>query len=313
MADSKIGAADPELVKAYANTALIARIDGRQVPLADFSPGKLPRSPLFVITGCNPGSRELTKDENRRRTEELADELRRCGFEHWECRGVASDGRWAEDGFAVAGIERDQAIELGARFGQFAVFEVDEQDVRVIGCLGPNAGVELAVRPRNWVDPWFGASEVEDSTEPSPDEETGPDEDELEEIFLTAYANGSKRVEIAGVVWECVVGPDSEYYWTNGQDEHFFEDDDAETLVSWGQDGNYPGGDYGYDLVARGTGELRRYAVFSWGSWTFDEFGPYASDEEAISAFEEQYAEWRPEEDDWDEDDEDEDDEDEEA
>jgi hypothetical protein len=44
------------------------------------------------------------------------------------------DGTWSEDSFLVGGTTRATAAELGRQFGQRAMFELDHDDLLVVGC-----------------------------------------------------------------------------------------------------------------------------------------------------------------------------------
>lgn len=142
-----------ELLRAYASTHCVVVRDGVRSLLAGPDPDPLPAAPLYVITAENPGSTPFPELENAARNAELATELRARGWTVWAALGEAADGSWAESGYAVAGAGRDAVVALGARFGQRAVFELDDAEQRIVGCLGVERGVVLAVRPRNWRTP----------------------------------------------------------------------------------------------------------------------------------------------------------------
>jgi hypothetical protein len=73
------------------------------------------------LTACNPGSVRLTDDENARRTQELRD-LLRCRWQYvYEGLSVGRDGTWREPSFLVLGMNEDEAVQIGRRFGQNAV------------------------------------------------------------------------------------------------------------------------------------------------------------------------------------------------
>jgi hypothetical protein len=52
-----------------------------------------------------------------------------------EAVGVAPDLSYGELSVAVGGLTREEAVDIGRRFRQIAIFEVDYQTVKVIGCL----------------------------------------------------------------------------------------------------------------------------------------------------------------------------------
>jgi hypothetical protein len=72
---------------------------------------------------------------NDRRQIDLRNELTRRGTWVGEAVGVAPDLSYGELSVAVGGLTREEAVEIGRRFRQVAIFEVDYQTVKVIGCL----------------------------------------------------------------------------------------------------------------------------------------------------------------------------------
>lgn len=72
---------------------------------------------------------------NARRQIDLRNELTRRGTWVGEAVGVAPDLSYGELSVAVGGLTREEALEIGRRFRQVAIFEVDYQTVKVIGCL----------------------------------------------------------------------------------------------------------------------------------------------------------------------------------
>jgi len=75
---------------------------------------------IFVITAWNPHSQPLHDKENRLREEALESELRR--FELWPAVGLDPNSEHREEGVAVFGLSEIDAINLGARYDQNAIF-----------------------------------------------------------------------------------------------------------------------------------------------------------------------------------------------
>lgn len=74
------------------------------------------------VTAYNPGSIALDEDENIRRQTALEGVLGSAGLRFFPGEGVGDDGRWPpERSVLVLGVTREQALELGRRFGQRAV------------------------------------------------------------------------------------------------------------------------------------------------------------------------------------------------
>lgn len=88
-----------------------------------------------VITACNPGFVQYSRQVNEQRNEQLRTRLVLSGFGIWQSLNTAPDGTFAEPGFLVWGITQERACELAAAFAQFAIYWYDETGARsVIGC-----------------------------------------------------------------------------------------------------------------------------------------------------------------------------------
>lgn len=74
------------------------------------------------ITAWNPGSQPLPEEENHSRQNELEAALREGGWSYFPGAGVPEETGWRpEESFLVAGIPLEEALELGRRFGQYAI------------------------------------------------------------------------------------------------------------------------------------------------------------------------------------------------
>jgi hypothetical protein len=91
-------------------------------------------TPLHLITAWNPMSQQLSRDENFERMDLLTTALDELAALWFPAVGISPDGTWSEDTFAIYGISRDEAIELGARFEQHAIFEATDEVLIVLGC-----------------------------------------------------------------------------------------------------------------------------------------------------------------------------------
>jgi len=72
---------------------------------------------------------------NARRQIDLRAELTRRGCWVGEAVGVAPDLSYGELSVVVGRLTREEAIDVGRRFRQIAIYEIDHSVVRVIGCL----------------------------------------------------------------------------------------------------------------------------------------------------------------------------------
>lgn len=121
----------------HAFHSTIVRIDapdGAVVVQPGVSHPQVPWTGLaHVITGWNPG-RLATAEENNAANITLEKTLRATGLEVFPATGDAIDGTWSEESFAVVGMLRAQAVALGRRFGQLAIFEITANQVSVLDC-----------------------------------------------------------------------------------------------------------------------------------------------------------------------------------
>lgn len=93
-------------------------------------PGAIERVCGHVITAWNPLSVERPLEHNRAAHEALRAQL----GEVVETVSSAPDGTWREEGFLVTGLTREALCALGRDFAQHAVFELDDDEVRVVSC-----------------------------------------------------------------------------------------------------------------------------------------------------------------------------------
>lgn len=97
--------------------------------------GPLPFTPpVHVLTAWNPQSTERSPADNSAADARLVTDLDAAGLAHRRATGADPEGTWAEDGHAVAGLDRPAAAELGRRYGQHAVYELTEAEVLVVEC-----------------------------------------------------------------------------------------------------------------------------------------------------------------------------------
>ncbi len=102
--------------------------------------------PAMVLTAWNPGSRTLPDEDNIASQQLLAAELAQGGFPALPVVGTSPDGRWSEPSLLLSDVSRGEVIEVANRYGQAAIFEIDDEWVRVISV--PGGGVRTE-RPRN--------------------------------------------------------------------------------------------------------------------------------------------------------------------
>lgn len=101
-------------------------------------PGAMERIPMgvagHVITAWNRSSVKRSRDANRTANRELREVLIRNGAKPRIVIGRSPDGRWREERYLMGGLTRTRAAEIGAMFGQVAIFELDDACLRVVRC-----------------------------------------------------------------------------------------------------------------------------------------------------------------------------------
>ncbi len=96
--------------------------------------GPAPDGTLAVVTAWNPAHERPGDPANRKANASLAAEIERRGLRHRPALGRSDDGAHVESSFAVAGISREQAVALGRRFNQAAVFFWDGAEASILSC-----------------------------------------------------------------------------------------------------------------------------------------------------------------------------------
>ncbi|ERB65416.1 DUF3293 domain-containing protein [Vibrio coralliilyticus] len=105
---------------------------------------KFIRSPsshqFAIITAWNPASQWQSKQQNERNNRYLVQEFSHTYFVE-VLVGDESFG-WAEESFAVD-IDELQALELGRKYQQNAIYYVDGNELFLLSCLADKAKVSL--------------------------------------------------------------------------------------------------------------------------------------------------------------------------
>ena len=121
----------------YLGAIIECEIDGRTQCLRGPDAEPLPaRAPIFVLTAYNPGGVDRGDAENEEAERSLEQELSAAAVTYWPALGRSRDGSWAEPGVALAKFDRAAACALGDRYGQLAVYELTDEQVHVVRCVG---------------------------------------------------------------------------------------------------------------------------------------------------------------------------------
>lgn len=100
--------------------------------------------PVHIINACNPFEQVFAGEKNEKRNNALQDVLTARQLKFKSVIGRSSKGSWTEPSFAIHGLSREEACVLASRFGQRAIFEMDDDELRVISVEGEIRGT----RPR---------------------------------------------------------------------------------------------------------------------------------------------------------------------
>ena len=94
------------------------------------------RRAFHVITAWNPGGVLASADENSVADARLLAEIQIRRLEAYRAVGSDPDSPHKEDGWIVAGMKESEAVDLGRRFGQIAIFRIEQGRLTVVGCQG---------------------------------------------------------------------------------------------------------------------------------------------------------------------------------
>jgi hypothetical protein len=104
------------------------------VPAPPGSVGYYPfDGPVHIITAYNPGGDLADEAANQRSHAELVATATAAGWSALPTVGSGRDGSMPEPGLAVLDITLDEAVALGARFGQAAVYAWHPDRLDIVG------------------------------------------------------------------------------------------------------------------------------------------------------------------------------------
>jgi HEPN domain-containing protein len=87
-----------------------------------------------VITPCNPFGAKLPCVENWKRLKRLEAILRQRSLTYFRVDAGSRDGNHLEPGFGIGGVPLADLRRLGAKFGQDAIFGVQDGQVSLVSC-----------------------------------------------------------------------------------------------------------------------------------------------------------------------------------
>ena len=126
---------DAERWNAYRNTIVAAELYPEQKLFLN-GPNAIEDWPfindVFVITAHNPLGIQRSPEDNRKANRELATEIIRCGGRYCAAVGESRDGNYGEPGFVVWNLSMDDAVYLGRRFRQEAIFMASAEEFHLV-------------------------------------------------------------------------------------------------------------------------------------------------------------------------------------
>lgn len=129
---------DDGLWQSYLDTAVhfgFSRPGGTVIPDPRGVANEPPFGPLQVVTAIQPGA-DPDSVESRTRMRILEHELDVGGIRSIRAVGSALDGSHGERSLAVFGVTVEEALALGRRFGQVAIFDWEGPGWSLLACVG---------------------------------------------------------------------------------------------------------------------------------------------------------------------------------
>lgn len=94
----------------------------------------IPATGFAIVTACNPGDRVRSDDANRRADDGLAADVDRSGWRRFRVIGASPHLRHQEPGWGVVSGSLAEAVDLGRRWEQMAIFWVEGDTLRLVDC-----------------------------------------------------------------------------------------------------------------------------------------------------------------------------------
>lgn len=119
----------------------------------DFPPSV---STIHIVTAHNPAPQVLPPEDNALRNERLLAAIKAAGMRWKPATGRSADPRegWEEASFALLEVDRGEAIELGRRFDQAAIFEWTPAHRALIRCDRADRPEDEAILVHGWSARW---------------------------------------------------------------------------------------------------------------------------------------------------------------
>jgi Family of unknown function (DUF6308)/Protein of unknown function (DUF3293) len=119
-------------IRDYLPTDVSVEVGSERVPAMEYA--EMNRLTLHVITAWNPPNVPRTENENNKANDLLRSEIESRGFEAINARGSDPSSPYFKESWAVVGLNEEEAILLGRKFEQAAIFRVTRNRQTVLGC-----------------------------------------------------------------------------------------------------------------------------------------------------------------------------------
>lgn len=123
----------PEIASLYLATEVLIQENGSWISAFEFCVKN--EAEIHVITAWNPGDERFDHAQNAERNQQLLTDLRALNCQVLPARGSDPESDYFEDSWAAIGLSDEQAIELGRKYEQIAIFRIDSSKQRVLGCF----------------------------------------------------------------------------------------------------------------------------------------------------------------------------------
>jgi len=121
-------------------------------------PDEIPATAFAIITACDPLDQVRSDEANRRADAGLRADLELRGWWHFRVIGGSPDFQHQEPGWGAVTGSLDQAIALGRRWAQAAVFWVENDVLNLVDCASgsvePLGSWSARTRFRQDIGPW---------------------------------------------------------------------------------------------------------------------------------------------------------------
>lgn len=81
------------------------------------------------LTAWNPSPEVLSLEENRKRNQNLEEDLKELGLTHIQVLGISADEQWSEESFLIENCSLEKANELAVKYKQLAFVSGKKDEV----------------------------------------------------------------------------------------------------------------------------------------------------------------------------------------